>query len=190
MLTHHQLSLLLQSLFLLVALSLLLLIQLLFLAQSQRLVSLSRLLPFALLFGELPLLLLGFLERQLVFCLGLGLLLRLRFLLLGHELAEQRLSLLLDFLLVLADGLWLLVWYFYGRCLILSIILFIGSRVLFLFGLSTFSLLIGARLSRNVGGLRAHLANVLVLVLVALRGRNLLGLLTQRLLEFTRLQHH
>lgn len=79
LLTLHQLSLLLQSLLLLVALSLFLLIQLLFLGQSQRLVSLSRFLAQAFLFGELPLLLLGFSERQLVSRFSLGLLLRLRF---------------------------------------------------------------------------------------------------------------
>ena len=186
LLTLHHLSLLLQSPLLLVALSLLLLVQLLFLRQSQRLVSLSCFLAQAFLFGEFPLLLLGFSERQLVARFSLGLLLRLRFLLLGHQLAEQRLRLLLDFLLVLSDGLWLLFGIlFLFRRLVLRIVQFVAGIILLLFWLSTLALLTRARLSCDLSGLRTR-THFAVMLLVVLGGLLRLLRVAESFLEFAR----
>lgn len=87
----------------------------------------------------------------------------------GHQLAEQRLSLLLYFLLVLSDGLWL----FFGvllffRCLVLGIVQFVAGIIL-LFGLSTLALLARTRLSCDLGGLRTS-THLTIVLLVVLRG--------------------
>ena len=70
---------------------------------------LGRFFALALLFGELSLLFLSLSDGELFFRLGLGFLLRLVLLLLGHQFLEQHLRLLVYFFLVLAVRFGLLI---------------------------------------------------------------------------------